>query len=134
MKLILDNNVLFSLLKPDSSASKIFEFIDAEFIAPSFILHESAKYEEECLKKSKLPKEKFNERKQKIFSQIKFIEFSEYTSFIEEAVKNIPDKDDAPYFALALKTKLPVWSNDKELKKQDKVTVLSTEDLIQILF
>jgi predicted nucleic acid-binding protein len=134
MKLIIDNNILFSLMKLDSMASKIFEFLDADFIAPSFILHEFKKYEKECLQKSKLSKKGFEERKKEILSKIKFIEFSEYNSFIEEAIKNISDKDDAPYFALALKTNLPIWSNDKELKKQDKVTVLSTEDLIQILF
>lgn len=37
MKLILDNNILFSLMNPNSTASKLFYLEEIEFIAPSFI-------------------------------------------------------------------------------------------------
>lgn len=134
MKLIIDNNILFSLIKPDSIASKIFSFLNSEFIAPSFIQHEFDKYEEECLKKSKLSKRDFIKRKNEIFSRITFIGTDSYKEFIQEAIKCLIDEDDAPYLALALKVKAPIWSNDKDLKKQDKVTILSTEDLVNVLF
>ena len=134
MKLIVDNNILFSMMKPTSVASKIFSFLNSEFIAPSFVLHEFSKYNNECLKKSGLSKKDFDKRKDEIFSRINFIEFKEYKEFIQEALKGLIDEDDAPYISLALKVKAPVWSNDKDLKKQEKVTILSTEDLVQILF
>jgi predicted nucleic acid-binding protein len=134
MKLIIDNNVLFSLMKPDSVASRIFSFLSCEFIAPSFILHEFEKYKEECLKKSRLSKKDFEDRKSEILSHINFIEFSEYKEFIKEALKGLIDEDDSCYIALGLKIQAPIWSNDKDMKKQEKVTILSTEDLIQIIF
>jgi predicted nucleic acid-binding protein len=134
MKLILDNNILFSLMKPDSVSSKIFSFLNSEFAAPSFILHEFNKYKEDCLKKSGLSKIDFDKRKDEILSRIKFIEAKEYKKFIKEALKKLTDEDDAPYIALALKMKAPVWSNDKDLKKQDNITILSTEDLVNVLF
>src|SRR4030042_5798228 len=134
MKLIVDNNILFSMMKPDSVASKMFAFLNSEFIAPSFILHEFNRYNNECLKKSGLPKKDFNKRKNFIFSRINFIDFKEYKDFIQEAFKGLLDEDDTPYIALALKIKAPVWSNDKDLKKQEKITILSTEDLMNILF
>ncbi|OGJ12824.1 hypothetical protein A3K82_00720 [Candidatus Pacearchaeota archaeon RBG_19FT_COMBO_34_9] len=134
MKLIVDNNILFSMMKPDSVASKMFAFLNSEFIAPSFILHEFNKYNNECLKKSGLSNKDFNKRKDEIFSRINFIEFNEYKEFIQEALEGLIDEDDAPYIALSLKIKAPVWSNDKDLKKQEKVTILSTEDLMNILF
>src|SRR4030043_104386 len=92
------------------------------------------KYNNECLKKSGLSNKDFNKRKDEIFSRINFIEFNEYKEFIQEALEGLIDEDDAPYIALSLKIKAPVWSNDKDLKKQEKVTILSTEDLMNILF
>ncbi len=134
MKLIIDNNILFSLMKPDSVASKIFSFLNSEFIAPSFIIHEFNKYGDDCLKKSGLSNKEFNKRKDKVFSRINFIDFEEYKKFMHEALKGLIDEDDASYIALALNIKSPIWSNDKDLKKQEKITILSTEDLIKILF
>src|SRR3989344_5942325 len=48
-----------------------------------------------------------------------------------EAEKISPDKKDVLYFALALKLKCGIWSNDKKLKTQNKVKVYSTEDLLK---
>ncbi|MFQ5531630.1 MAG: PIN domain-containing protein [Candidatus Nanoarchaeia archaeon] len=53
---------------------------------------------------------------------------------MKKAQNLINDVDDSPYIALALKTNCPIWSNDKGLKHQSKVKILSTEDLIEILF
>lgn len=134
MKLIIDNNILFSLMKTDSSASKIFFALNCEFVAPSFVLYEFRKYEEDCIKKSKLSKKDFEIRKEEVFSRIRFIDFEIYQEFIDEAIKNIADENDAPYIALALKMKIPLWSNDKLLKSQNKVNVLSTEDIVELVF
>lgn len=42
-----------------------------------------------------------------------------------------PDPNDADYFALALMLKCPIWSNDKELLKQNVVRIYSTGELIK---
>ncbi len=41
-----------------------------------------------------------------------------------------PDENDIIYFALALKLKCCIWSNDKALKRQDRIMVLSTKELL----
>lgn len=46
--------------------------------------------------------------------------------------KMAPDKDDAAYFALALKKNCGIWSNDKKLKDQDAVSVYSTHELAKM--
>jgi predicted nucleic acid-binding protein len=134
MKLIMDNNILFSLMKLNSASSRIFSILNCEFVAPSFILYEFRNHEEECLKKSGLTNKKFEIRKKETIHKIKFIDFEDYSEFIKDAIPGLQDEDDAPYIALALKLKIPIWSNDKQLKIQNKVTVLSTEDIINILF
>ena len=52
---------------------------------------------------------------------------------LEEAKKICPDRDDVPYFALALKFNIPIWSNDKKLKEQNKIKVYSTQDILNLL-
>ena len=54
MKLILDNNSLFSIMNPKSVSAYLFSSIKAEFFAPEFIKHELEKYKSECLIKSKI--------------------------------------------------------------------------------
>ena len=44
-----------------------------------------------------------------------------------------PDINDTEYFALALKLKCSIWSNDKKLKKQNKVKVYSTEEIVRVI-
>jgi predicted nucleic acid-binding protein len=44
-----------------------------------------------------------------------------------------PDPDDVAYFALALQLRCPLWSNDKRLKEQNEVHVLTTTELAALL-
>ncbi len=136
MNLIIDNNVLFSLMKPDSTNSRLFFPMKVGFLAPEFIKQEFKKYKKECLKKSGISELEFSKRKKEVFDKIKFIQFSQYKSMMKRAkemMKDI-DIDDSPYIALALKLNSPVWSNDFLLKNQNKVKVLSTEEIVELLF
>ncbi len=40
------------------------------------------------------------------------------------------DIKDAPFIALALKLKIPIWSNDKHFKKQQKVVSYTTDEIM----
>jgi len=130
MKILIDNNILFSLMKPNSTNSTLFSIMKFDFYAPLFIMNEFTKHSEECFKKSELGRDSFELRKKEII----FVKFKDYEEFFKEALKICPDKDDAPYFALALKLNCPIWSNDSLLKKQDKINVLSTEEIIELVF
>ena len=73
-----------------------------------------------------------------IVSQIYMFKIKEkYEQSLSEAAKISPHgtdvhKDD-PYFALALFFNAPIWSDEKAFKKQPKVKVFSTSDLISFL-
>jgi predicted nucleic acid-binding protein len=133
MKLILDNNILFSLMKPDSVASEIFSLSATELIAPDFVESEFEGYKQECLRKSGLSKATFEKRWSFIKSNIAFMEVDLYSGFLGKALTLVPDPDDAPYIALGLATGLPLWSNDKLLSRQKEVIVLSTKELVSLL-
>ncbi|MCP5104970.1 MAG: hypothetical protein GY950_16405 [bacterium] len=57
--------------------------------------------------------------------------FSGFLKEAEEEMKDI-DKKDAPFVALALKLKIPVWSNDLHFKKQKKVMSYTTDEIFTI--
>ena len=64
-------------------------------------------------------------------SIIKIVPEKEYFQFMKEAEKISPDFKDIHYFALALKLKCPIWSNDKRLKEQNQVKIVSTTELLK---
>jgi predicted nucleic acid-binding protein len=47
-------------------------------------------------------------------------------------MKDIDEKD-THYVALALKLNCPIWSNDTDLKKQNKVKIYNTKELLEEL-
>ena len=90
MKIVLDNNILFSIMNPLSTNSYLFASIKAEFIAPEFIKAELEKYKEECLIKSKLSKHEFEIRQREVEKSIAFFKSSEYENFLEKSA-NLPN-------------------------------------------
>ena len=57
--------------------------------------------------------------------------FNEFREFEEKAKKISPDPDDVLYFALALRLRCAVWSNDKKLKEQKIVNILTSEEIFK---
>lgn len=133
MKLVLDNNIFFSLMKPFSVNSYLFSSLRAEFFAPEFIKSELKKHKEECLFKSKLSEHEFEIRKNEVEENIKFFKSLEYKDFLEISLTALTDPDDVDFLALALKLSLSIWSNDPHLKQQSKVKVYSTSELLKKL-
>ncbi len=131
--MILDNNVVFALMKPDSTASAIFELKAFFLEAPKFVKSEFEEHESECREKSGLSLKRFEERKAEVFAKIRLVNVQEYKHFLKKALLVVSDEDDAPYVALALATGKPIWSNDGELKKLQHVLVLTTTDVVKLL-
>jgi len=66
--------------------------------------------------------------------RITIIPNEETDKFLEEAGQISPDRKDIDYFALALKMKCALWSNDGDLKtKQNVITVYSTKDMMKLV-
>ena len=134
MMLVVDNNVLFSIMNPSSVASYLFSSLRAEFSTTEYVKSELNKYKEDCLSKSKLSEHEFEIRQSEVEKSIKFFKSSEYESLLMEAIKSLPeDPKDSPYLALALAIKAAIWSNDPHLKRQSLVKVFTTKDLVKKL-
>lgn len=134
MELIVGANIFISALISRGKTAEILFSNDFTFYTPEKIIDEIYKYKKEIILKSSLSEEDINVLISLIFSRIKIIPFNEFKSFIEESKKICPDENDVEYFALALKLNCEIWSNDKALKKQEKIEVISTKELIEKLY
>ncbi len=98
--------------------------------SPEFSLEEINNYKSEIIKKTNITEKEFNNIRMDLAIAVEFIPITEYKEFLKQALKTTPDKNDIDFIALALKLKLPIWSNDSLLKNQDKVKIFSTSDLM----
>lgn len=104
------------------------------FSAPEFLLDEFAKHERLLLEKTGSSKAAFAEVLAAIRQIVVFVPKEEFAVFLQQAEKVTPDKDDAPYVALALQRNCALWSNDRRLKQQTAIPVYSTADLMQMFY
>ena len=132
MDVIIDANILFAALIKESITSDLLFKNNLHLYAPEFIFEEFKKYKELIKKKTKRTEEEFYKLLDLFGRRINLIPKEETKQFIKAARIISPDKKDTAYFALALKLKCGLWSNDKKLKKQNIVMIYFTEDLINM--
>lgn len=132
MDLVVDANVLFSAIIISGKTEELMFEPVLHLYTPEFIFEEFQKYKNVILKKTYRTENEFNKLIDIFKRRIKTISNEEIEKFLPKANKICSDKKDVDYFAVALALKCPVWSNDKELKKQKEILVYSTSELLKI--
>ncbi|MFH0737110.1 MAG: PIN domain-containing protein [Candidatus Micrarchaeota archaeon] len=130
MQLVVDANILFAALIKDSATLELLLNPFDTFFAPEFILEEFYEHKKEILEKTKRSEAEFESIFRDLSELISIIPKEDYADMLEMAGWLAPDPDDVPYLALALKLDVPIWSNDKKLKEQDRIRIYSTKDLL----
>ena len=133
MILVIDANVLFSALIKSGTTRNILLLSDYDFYAPEFSIQEFKKHLPELQKKTGLKYKELNAILNELLdvSGIKLIPFEEFKNKRKLAKSISPDPDDIAYIALALHLGCALWSNDKALKKQSRVKVITTKEVIE---
>ena len=134
MKFVVDTNILFSFFWQSSITKKFLSTSNFELISPWTALEELKKYSKEIISKTEINEKEFKLELINLQKIVNFIDKSQYSPFLKEAEKISPDKADIDFIALCLKFNCFLWSNDSILKNQNRIKVLSTEELIEILF
>jgi len=134
MDVVIDANILFSILIKHSKTEELLFQEDLHIFAPEFLFEEFEKYKELIIKKTDKTSDEFEHFLKIIRKRIVIIPNEESSIFLAEANRISPDKKDVDYFALALKLKCNIWSNDKRLKEQKAINVYSSDELIKIFF
>ena len=130
MKLVVDANILFSALIKEGKTAEFLANNPRSFYSPDFFFGEFLKHRSELLRKTKRNEEEFRSLFGTMKEIISIVPKNNYEDLLSRAKEISPDPDDVPYFALALKMQIPIWSNDKKLKKQDHVRVFNTGELL----
>ena len=131
MLVVVDTNIIVSAAIARSYSLDLIFDDHLQLLTPEFVEIEVVEHFEEVLSKSGLSENEFRRLLNNIFERIRVVGEQHYANFKDEALRISPDADDAPFFALALKENCAIWSNDKELKKQMRVKVISTPELVE---
>ena len=131
MDLVVDANIIFAAIIKESTTHELLFDERLHLFTAEFFFTEFEKHAEELQEKTGKSKEELNNLIDVLKKKIALIPLEELLPYFDEAEKISPDSGDVAYFALALKLKCALWSQDKKLKeKQNKVKVYSTEDLV----
>lgn len=137
MFLVVDSNRVFSALLSKGKAFNVFSLNNIlnalKLIAPEFLFFEIGKHLDEILERSKLSSEELVKVFRFIKDEIDFIPFKEFNMCADEADKLAPHSKDVQYFALALASDDAIWSNEKSFKRQSKVKVFNTDEILSLL-
>lgn len=134
MRFVVDANVLFSFFREGSGTRRlILNFESLELLTPGFCIDELNKYKGLICKRANLSNKGFKDTLRDLGIFVKVLSLNEYAEFTGESKEISPDPDDVDFFALALKLNCPLWSEDKELRRQSRVKVLSTKELLKLL-
>src|SRR3989338_3793076 len=113
MDLVVDANVLFSVLIKHSFTYNLLFSGSFHLFTPNYIFTELDRHKEEILKKTERTTEEVFKLLETLKQRVIIVPLEELVPYVEEAEKLTPDPDDMAYFALALKLNCAIWSNDK---------------------
>lgn len=136
LELVVDANVLFSALLAKSTTRNLLFNSRLKLYSPEYLISELKEHLEtdsEMREKLKQTAEETDIVIDELLRTIEVIPLNEYGHMVKNSVETCPDEYDAPYFALAIHLKIPIWSNDKRLKKQNSVKVLNTREVLELL-
>lgn len=132
----MDANIFVSAILKNGYTRQIITFQNKfSLIAPEFLLEELLKYTEEYCERLNISKFDLRQAAADLVerSKIEMIPLKEFSDFKIKADGCCPDPDDWQYFAVALKFKCAIWSNDKLLKSQKHIQIFSTQELTDLI-
>ncbi|MFB6166921.1 MAG: PIN domain-containing protein [Candidatus Nanohaloarchaea archaeon] len=133
MKVVVDSNILFSFFNPDSDVRELLLTPELVFFTPEATKFEVESHSEDIRDVANITREEFEWLWDVMFEAVQKVPLEEYDGEVEEAFDIVPDRKDVAYFALALSLEAPVWSNESGLKQQDRVEVLDTGEMMELV-
>ncbi|MBI3032392.1 hypothetical protein HYY69_02865 [Candidatus Woesearchaeota archaeon] len=138
MKIIVDTNIIISALIRESITRQIITHNTSqsiEFLTINFSNEEIQKYKQYILDKAKINEDEFELILGLIKQRLTIIQDSILRLKIKEARKIMDhiDPKDTIFIAGALAIDGEIWSNDEHFKKQQKIKVWTTKEIVELL-
>ena len=129
----IDTNIIISALLKDGLKRHLLTNLKLNFVFPEYGLNEIYYYKDEILRKAKINEREFNILLLRLLKYLRLVPLDILINFKEEADKIMGHihKEDTVFIATALAFNCPVWSDDKHFKKQNKIKILTTKDILK---
>lgn len=131
MNCTVDANIFFAALAKNSATRRLWFFQELTLYSPIFLLNEFQKYKSYLFKKYSGTQEEFETLTNDLLSQLRFVSYDALKPFLPAASSLIMDSQDWLYLACALKEDTVIWSNDQGFKKQNRVKVYTTTEMMR---
>ena len=133
--IVIDTNIIISALIKDGATRKILLDPKFNFIFPEYGLGEIYFYKDYIIKKSKITEEEFDRLLLRMLKYVKLVPsdiIKKFRDLADNIIGKI-DKKDTVFIATALAFKCPIWSDDIHFKRQNKIKILTTPDIIKLI-
>jgi len=134
MRLVVDTNVLLSALIADSATRRIIFRAGHELYYPKDALEELGHCKGLIRRKSSVSEKGLDELISETLKKLEIVDARHFYIKMGEAecIMAPYDKEDAVFIALALSIpECAIWSNDKHLRMQEYIPVVTTEELLK---
>lgn len=134
MKLVIDANIFISaLMKKDGTAREIIVNSGDIIFLPEYEFQEIYKYKDDIIKKTGYSEKEFIRLTTLLLKNMRIVSYEEIWDVYDEACRIMEkiDAGDIIYIATALAFDAFIWSDDKHFKKQSRIKVLTTEEMIE---
>ena len=135
MKFVVDTKILVSFFR-QNPVNKIIinsRLFGISLYTSDYNIEELINNKKDVCKYADLNEKEFIDKISELRDFIKVVEINKARKFKKQAQNLSPHEKDVPVFALAILLDSAIWSNEYDFKNQDKVKVLSTRDMIELL-
>ena len=134
MDLVIDANIVFSAIINMGRSLDVIASGKVRLFSPETLLKELERNKGEIRSKAGFSESEMDAFLELILPEVKLVFEEDFRQLLPEARKLLPEHPkDSPYLALALKLGCPLWSYEKRLKSQNRVKVLTTREVIELL-
>ena len=131
--IIVDANKVFAAFITEGVVHDLLFSGKFKPVGPEKLLEEVEKHKDEIAEKARKKLEDIELAIKLLEPEFKIFSRPEYAGKLSEGLKLAPHPKDVEYFALALRSDFPIWSNEKAFKKQSIVNIFTTSELISFL-
>jgi len=136
LKLIVDTNIILKALIKDSKVRAILLNPNHQFYLPEYAIEEIEEHMPLLVEKTGLSEEEIKLALNILLTNIQVLPSEEVLEKWSEAkeIMGTIDEDDTPFLAASLTIACDgIWSDDKDLKRQRRVKVWNTREIIRLI-
>lgn len=126
--MVVDANIIFAALIKNGPVANILFKGEFTWYVPAFCFEEISKYERVLTTKTK--RANIHQAFADLLGLLNTLPRAEYDASSTLARKASPDPKDAAYLALTHHLGCELWSDDKALKNQELIPVVTTQELL----